>query len=292
MWVLFFWVGMHIVRLIFPILIILLDQISKFWIVSHTVSLDSFWGGISFRPNFGFASSFFTEADVLLKLCIVLSFFALMLAIVYLINTFFLTNKLFSGLRLSLWCVIASIAGNLIDKIQLGYAVDFLYLNVPFLRNAIFNIADIFLVASVLVCVFWVAKYHKLLWYDNDRRRVKLIDRVFQIKFTLYIVSFTVLLGFLFGSLGLSFLLNSNSDAIWTYILMFSLYMIMISFLSLLLGLILSFRIVGPLKALSNFIDTLEGGEKEISFTLRKGDLLQGSLKKIAQKVKVLILGR
>ncbi|MBQ2957654.1 MAG: signal peptidase II [Clostridia bacterium] len=121
------------------IIIVVLDQISKLWAVNILKPLGSLQlipGIIGFRyaENTGAAFSAFSESTVLLSL---------VSAAVCLIVAGVMVR--YSGAKahfmLPLSMVLAGGVGNLIDRLTLGYVVDFFELQ--FMRFAIFNIADI-----------------------------------------------------------------------------------------------------------------------------------------------------
>lgn len=58
--------------------------------------------------------------------------------------------------------ILAGATGNIIDRIRLGYVIDFI--NVPFW--SVFNLADIFIVVSVGVWLIY------LLFYESKRKKI------------------------------------------------------------------------------------------------------------------------
>lgn len=130
------------------ILGIVIDQLTKLWVVASlpfnsTVSVLGDFFGLCYIHNEGAAWSILAEKPVFL---IILS------AVILLVVIFFLfkTPKDQKLLRASLALVIAGALGNLIDRVRLGYVVDFLRLP----HWPIFNIADCLLVVGViLICI-------------------------------------------------------------------------------------------------------------------------------------------
>ena len=63
--------------------------------------------------------------------------------------------------------VLAGAAGNLIDRCLYGYVVDMF--EVQFMRFAIFNVADIFVVVGgILFCVYYLFLHDKLKEEKHD----------------------------------------------------------------------------------------------------------------------------
>ena len=50
--------------------------------------------------------------------------------------------------------LIGGILGNLIDRIRLGYVIDYLDFNFGSYNFPVFNLADIFIVISIILLVF------------------------------------------------------------------------------------------------------------------------------------------
>ena len=63
--------------------------------------------------------------------------------------------------------------GNMIDRIRLGYVVDFIY--VSLINFPIFNVADIFVTCGALlfIIVFFVSKGEVLQWNSSQEKKMK-----------------------------------------------------------------------------------------------------------------------
>ncbi|MBM7636072.1 signal peptidase II [Streptococcus saliviloxodontae] len=143
-------------KVIVPVAIvgmIILDQLSKAWIVSH-LQLDEV---VSFLPgvfslthlrNYGAAFSMLQNQQWLFT---VITFLVIGSALYYLWKHFNGSYWLLSGLSL----IIAGGLGNFIDRLRLGYVVDMVHLD--FMNFAIFNMADSYLTIGVVVLMiaFW-----------------------------------------------------------------------------------------------------------------------------------------
>lgn len=128
--------------LLFAGLLIVLDQLSKVWVV-NTLPL----GGprdplvlgfhLTYVQNTGAAFGIFQNVTLLLAL---LSAFVVFGIVVYLLRHAHTTPKL---LLSSLTLILSGAAGNLIDRVRLGYVIDFIDFYVPGVIDfAIFNVAD------------------------------------------------------------------------------------------------------------------------------------------------------
>lgn len=70
-------------------------------------------------------------------------------------------NKKYRLLRISLIILISGALGNMIDRIKLGYVIDFF--DVDFMDFPVFNVADIYVVIS-MIALFLLLMFK----YDND----------------------------------------------------------------------------------------------------------------------------
>lgn len=120
--------------------IILLDQVTKYWIVADFSLGDSLpvvpgLFNLTYVRNTGAAWGTFGHSTFMLT---VLSVVVLVLLILF--RRTILTDSLVH--RLALACMIGGIAGNLLDRIRLQYVVDFLDFYWQGHHFAVFNVAD------------------------------------------------------------------------------------------------------------------------------------------------------
>ncbi|MDD3341119.1 MAG: signal peptidase II [Bacilli bacterium] len=142
--------------LLFSFLGIILDQISKFLIsifMELNTSLpiiDGFFH-LTHVQNFGAAFSildgnrFFFILVALLSLCVI-----------YFV---FIKNKTLKKLDILTYSLlIGGILGNLIDRIVLGYVIDFFDFTFGTYAFPVFNIADIMIVSAVILIIYTIIK--------------------------------------------------------------------------------------------------------------------------------------
>ena len=137
--------------IIVAVICILIDFISKI-IVINNLELDT---GITIIPNFfsisyirntGAAWGIFSNGTLLLAV----------LSIVFLIFAFKYIYDLKSVSKLSMisyGMLIGGIIGNLIDRVFRNYVIDFLSFNIFGYHFPVFNIADCFIVVSIILIV-------------------------------------------------------------------------------------------------------------------------------------------
>jgi signal peptidase II len=125
------------------ILVIMVDQLVKFWVEDTLFGTDI----VRFIPgvlslvnvhNYGAAFGFLDTSGARIYFLVAAGLFALLVVIALATN--FITG------RLSRWCLVFVAAGglgNMIDRVRLGYVVDFIDFGAfPKLWKWIFNVAD------------------------------------------------------------------------------------------------------------------------------------------------------
>lgn len=139
----------QLISTIIAVIIIALDQIVKNWaaetLVNGDIAIIKNVLYLKYAENTGVAFSMFSD-----NRWILVGVTSIMLAVVL---AFFLSGKADGKLELfSLSLLLAGGVGNLIDRISLGYVID--YIDVRIINFAIFNIADICIcVGAFLLCV-------------------------------------------------------------------------------------------------------------------------------------------
>ncbi len=135
------------------LIMIILDQLSKWWVVNHiplNEVRDLLPGifSITYLRNYGAAFSMLQNQQWLFT---VITFAVVGFAIYYFIKR--IKGSLWTLFGLLL--VISGGLGNFIDRVRLGYVVDMVHLD--FMNFAIFNAADSYLTIGVIVLfiAFW-----------------------------------------------------------------------------------------------------------------------------------------
>lgn len=139
---------------------ILLDQLTKMWISEGLIFAEIIPGVLNFRFVKNTGAAFGILGQGTLVLTIISAVLVVVMAIVfwkYRKNE----SKLF---KFSLALIIAGAAGNLIDRMMLGYVVDFI--EMAFVDFAIFNVADVCItIGTILFAVFII------FFMDKDKRK-------------------------------------------------------------------------------------------------------------------------
>ncbi|HFS5213501.1 TPA: signal peptidase II [Streptococcus pyogenes] len=139
------------------ILLVALDQLSKFWIVSHIAlgEVKSFIPGIvslTYLQNNGAAFSILQDQQWFF---VVITVLVIGYAIYYLATH----PHLNIWKQLALLLIISGGIGNFIDRLRLAYVIDMVHLD--FVDFAIFNVADSYLTVGVILLVI-------CLWKEED----------------------------------------------------------------------------------------------------------------------------
>ena len=133
------------------ILIIIFDQLTKLLVV-HNMELgesipvirDVF--EIHYIQNTGMAWGLFSGKTWLLAL-----FSVVMLAALLYVYHNIAEGRYYRMIRILLICIVGGAYGNLLDRIRLGYVIDFLYFKL--INFPVFNVADIFVTISVILLI-------------------------------------------------------------------------------------------------------------------------------------------
>ncbi len=154
--------------IVLTIILILLDQITKL-LVTLNINLNT---GINLIPSFfslvyvqntGAAWGMFSSGTIILAL---LSIIFLAFFVKYIIDRKDMDN--FEVVINSM--LIGGIVGNLIDRLVRGYVVDFFSFKIFSYNFPIFNVADCFIVISIILLLF------KIYFLDKKKKVVNIDD--------------------------------------------------------------------------------------------------------------------
>jgi len=137
--------------ILITILFIFIDQISKGLInvymnLNDSINIINNFFNLTYVHNYGAAFSMFTGGRYIFIIVTIIA-----LNLIYL---FFIKDKKLSNFEMVTYSMLLSgIIGNLIDRVLFGYVIDFLDFNIFGYDFAIFNIADSFIVISVILLI-------------------------------------------------------------------------------------------------------------------------------------------
>ncbi|AGH80355.1 lipoprotein signal peptidase [Psychromonas sp. CNPT3] len=135
-------------------LILLLDQASKYWVVEgfelhQSIEVYSFFN-FTYARNYGAAFSFLGDAGGWQRYL----FTAIaVLVSAFLVHSLYKNRVTKSRENIAFALILAGALGNLVDRLMFGYVVDFLDFDLGFYRWPTFNVADIsiFIGAALLI---------------------------------------------------------------------------------------------------------------------------------------------
>lgn len=161
-------------HLILFILLIAIDQVTKFWVRTELINSDP----IVIIPNNILNLQYHTNNGAVWGLMGgKVDFLKIFTFIVLLLIAFFYTKipqgKKFNVLKVIIVFIMAGAVGNLIDRIYLNYVVDFIYVEI--INFPLFNFADIYLTMSSILLFILAIFYFK----DDD---FAFIDGIFKKK--------------------------------------------------------------------------------------------------------------
>ena len=151
---------------LFAVLAVLLDQLSKLWIVANIPLhgqipvIDGLFH-LPYAQNTGAAFSSFEGAPWLF----VLVFILLTAGILW-----EFPKKRMPFTMLERWSIVAIYAGgigNIIDRLRLGYVIDMI--EVEFIEFAVFNVADSFITCGAILLLGHLALFNKEFWKEEKK---------------------------------------------------------------------------------------------------------------------------
>ena len=138
------------------VILVAIDQVTKYIAIinlkgkNEVVIIDK-WLHFTYVENSGAAFGIFQNATILFTILTIIIVFGIMW---YMLKE---SNNIGNFLKFSLVMIIAGAIGNLIDRIRLGYVVDFIYSPLGGLYNfPVFNFADIYVTCSAIFLIIYL----------------------------------------------------------------------------------------------------------------------------------------
>ncbi|WFA09826.1 signal peptidase II [Tissierella sp. Yu-01] len=145
-------------------LIIAFDQVSKFAAIKYLKGQEPYviiknYFELRYVENYGAAFGILQQKRIIF---VVITTLVLIFILVFLYRNH---NTLTVMAKLSISLFIGGAIGNFIDRVRLGYVVDFIRVNIFNIYDfPVFNIADIFIVSGTILIIYIVLfdKYEKI----------------------------------------------------------------------------------------------------------------------------------
>lgn len=150
------------------VLCLIVDQIIKYIVtktlyIGKSITIIPSLFRITYVQNLGAAWSLFAGDRLFLLLVTILA-----IVTIYVV---FLKNKIISKTeQITYGLLLGGILGNFVDRLFRGYVIDYLDVNIGKYNYPIFNVADIFIVLSVLFMIITILREEKNGNNKNRRR--------------------------------------------------------------------------------------------------------------------------
>ncbi|MGB4657968.1 MAG: signal peptidase II [Mobilitalea sp.] len=149
-------------HLIYFIILVLFDQGTKFWIKATVMNEEAIVIipkilKLQYHQNSGAVWGILPDKAGYLSIFT----FIIMAGIIF-VYTKIPEGKKYNALKLLVVFILAGAVGNLIDRISLGYVVDFIYIEI--INFPLFNVADTYLTFSSIILLLLAIFYYK----DDD----------------------------------------------------------------------------------------------------------------------------
>lgn len=132
------------------LLLIGLDQLSKIWAINDLKAIGSIpiiqnMFHLTYVENRGAAFGMFQNNQIV---------FIIVAVVASIVGLYYIYKKKLNLLgNISIVLIISGAIGNLIDRVRLGFVVD--YFDFRFIWDYVFNVADIFVVVgTILLCIY------------------------------------------------------------------------------------------------------------------------------------------
>lgn len=283
------------------ILTIIVDQYTKYYYASKP---ESWLGPLHFIVihNHGAFLGSFSELSAFIRV-VALSTIGMFILSIYLFLQYMIPKNIMK-LRIGLSLLIGGIFGNVIDRIRMGYIIDFISFQIGSFQTPVWNVADMIQWVGYFLMSYSLIREGHLLWPDNNERLTFWVNKKFQIKFAVIFMITGLLISlasfvfsFTFLRVTLMELAHLENSELNKYTLVFSL-----SFTALILIFIMalftiakyvSHKIAGPVYAFERYLNQIfekESSDLEKSqLRFRQGDEFR-HLENVAENIKQKII--
>lgn len=244
------------------------DFLIKLWFYKNQSFYYSGLLSFHYTENHGIFLGVFSRLPLILKTVFLSTLGIFLVASFPLIAALysFKSKKTIYGLMV----VLAGILGNVTDRLIYGHVIDYLFLSTPHFTTPVMNFADIIQWGGYLFLAAGLITELSHIEPENNKRNAIWIDKPYQMKFSLTLLSVFMLFALTFVCFGFTFLKYSlmetglNNTELDQYLKFYFLSsFVLLSFSSLvilLIGKTISGRIAGPGFAVKRYLrDTLEG---------------------------------
>lgn len=264
---------------------LILDQLTKTWMLKTEINLNigSFLI-LSTVPNPGIFLGTGAELPALLR-NVSLSTIAAFIVFAYGVLQYFLPSG-FLLLRVGLTLLLSGIMGNVVDRIHLGYVIDFISFRFNHYQTPIFNLADLFQGLADLIIILSLLRSGREIWPDSNLRKSFWIHHRYQLRHCLQLLFSGLSFALISGVYSYTFLKTVLSEhhlhkTLWTFLFGYFALTGIFAISLLWLGIRISHEVAGPVTAFIRFLRAwLKGDLKPLK--LRKSDQFRDEFESLA----------
>lgn len=287
-------------------LVWIIDRVSKYAFLDFTGVKQ--WGVLWFtlHYNSGAILGLFSNLPPILRI-VSLSTSGGFLIFIFLLIQIFLPIKA-PFLRCGMSILLGGILGNIFDRIYWGHIVDFVFFSVMDYNSPIFNLADVLQWVGYIILIYGFVVEGQDLWPEDNVRQSYWVDKKYQIRYCLKLVSFGMAFAVVAGIYSYTFLRVSllqigpssllseihkvEVDKILsTFLIIYTIITIIFAVILFFSGIAISHRVAGPIYAFQKFLEDIMAG-KIRSLKLRASDeftQLEITANKFAKKLSHLL---
>lgn len=264
----------------------IIDRITKYAFLDFT-GLEQWWiFGWTLHYNSGAILGLFSNLPPILRI-VSLSTSGGFLIFIFLVIQIFLPMKA-PFLRFGMSLLLGGILGNIADRLYWGHVVDFLFFSAFNYDSPIFNLADAFQWVGYFVLIYGFVVEGQALWPEDNSRQSYWVDKKFQIRYCLRLVSFGLAFAIIAGIYSYTFLKVSLlqigpssmlseihkvevNKILNTFVIIYTFVSVVFLVILFFSGIAISHRVAGPVYAFQKFLSDLMAG-KIRSLKLRSND--------------------
>ena len=249
--------------LIYFVIPLFFDQLIKILIVKYKYFYTSSYIIIRKIENHGISFGALADSSPLLRIIIFSTLYGFIVFFAYVIVFYILNKAELYKIRVAIIFLLTGISGNALDRIYQGFVTDYFIINTKFLNHLVFNLTDVVQLTGGIFTIYYLFKLSEKIWYLNNIRSFKLLDKKFQLAFAIKLSMISFFTSIILSIYSFSILLTVippspiKDNAVKLFIIGTSSISILLFIISFCFGLMLSHRTSGPIYALNSFIADL-----------------------------------
>ena len=236
------------------------------------------WGPVGFtlHYNSGAILGLFSNLPPILRI-VSLSTSGGFLIFIFLVIQIFLPTKT-PFLRCGMSILLGGILGNIFDRIYWGHIVDFVFFSVMGYNSPIFNLADVLQWVGYIILIYGFVTEGQDLWPEDNARQSYWVDKKYQMRYCIKLVSFGMAFAVIAGIYSYTFLRVSLlqigpssllseihkvevEKILGTFLVIYTIITLVFAIILFFSGIAISHRVAGPVYAFRKFLEDLMQGK-------------------------------